>query len=171
MRTKANWTSVPRSYWELLCWDDADVVAPNKIKKLVETCYAKIGGWPGDFKSLVAETDVWLVLDPRDPRAAMFGRTTPHGIKWICLAADDRSKRDLLDLLVDLGNTRGNYAELSGSLARYVLRRCPRVVEPRLIERILRKTVVHEGLDGWYTRMLTGGMVKQKIIVGRPVLA
>ena len=162
----STWTALPRSFWNPISWDDADVDCPEILRCMINQTYAPLGGYIG-ASTLIEETDVQLVLNIADPQALIFGKTTPFGVKWVCAAARTiGARRSALVKLTELLNTEGNYAELSGALADLGF---PRVLDPLVAARVLARPVLPKE-DGRYVRACHGVEV-EKVMVGRPRLS
>jgi len=162
------WTSVPRSYWNRLLWDDADVCAPERVREMVYAAYEPLGGWPCTFDDLITETCIWLVLKWVDPQAVIMGKRTAFGVKWICMTATPAGTRAMLAKLVELCNAEGNYAEMSDKLGAFLASRVPRVTQPEIIRQVVQKPLALSE-DGRYTRTI-GHLVKTKMLLGRPIV-
>ena len=98
----------------------------------------------------------------------MFGKHTAWGIKWTGLAAVPRcsARLALYRKLRDILLTPGNYAEVSGPVARCLLRMpdCPVVRDPDTVRAVLNKPLTWK-TGPWYERSIHGRM-RAKVLVG-----
>lgn len=166
------WLRLTPSYWNVICWDDADVNGPERIMSMIDKTYEKRGGYFGR-DTMLLEASLWYVDDVRDPKAVFFAKHTPFGHKLIGAAAlDQAAKLGLSRALVALFNRQGWYAELSGGVERILARKCPVVAHEADIKRVLGgKTVIMEALSDMvnYRREVHGQMMS-KVMIGRPNL-
>ncbi len=164
------WQLVTPAYWNPIAWDDADVNCPEKIMSLVDQAYVPVGGYIGRDLLLI-ETDVWMIYNVCDPEAIIFGKVTPFGNKWTCIASEptNRARRVLLHRMIELLSQKGNYAEVSGPIASHLGH--PIDATTGIVARVLGKAIIREPSMGpcEYSRMIHGQQVR-KVMVGRPRL-
>lgn len=207
MRTFLRWLEDFRDHYPINQWVtiDADTVMSDdglamELSDLINLAYASIGGHaniksPEDLRSEFSKgklTFIKAIDNDEIPGAdAISGyMSTQHGNKSVVIAAkptNKDSKDELISLKTGDMSERGNYAEVSGPIAKRLLDRgVPVVDSEKAVRMILRgKNIAWHGShpdlsseppnvqktfgshDGWYTRSI-GGHDHVKIMVGLP---
>lgn len=145
----------------------------RQIVNLINTAYAAKGG-NLEIKSEddLKKTDLtfWVGIDlDSDPDldSIVAGKPTQAGIKMTMMGQDGsgQAKRSVVTKMISLMKTRGFYAEMDPDLAaKFSL---PYIKDEAEIRKVINKELTMNP-DGSYSRKLTAGPVKTKVLVGIP---
>jgi hypothetical protein len=144
----------------------------DKFAELIKNAYASKGGnfeinsgndiLSGDLKFWMAKD----IDDDPDADITFGGKKTQHGIKITTMGQDgsSESKKDAINKLIDLMNTRGFYIEMDLDLAQKL--NIPIIDDEDKIRTVLNKNINYLG-NGEYERQIAGHAHK-KVLVGKP---
>lgn len=185
----------PKNQWTDVSADDIqnskdplNIDLADELLALIDNAYKEIGG-NYDFQNpndLPGDADVWLAIDLDDdpePDSLRIGKSKPAGVKLSASghdgsrAAIDAYKSKTAELL----HSPGHYAEMSKGIAHVMLKyfNAPYVDDPEVVQRVLgpEKPIQwlgehpegkYPGINGWYTRTISGHENELKIMLGNP---
>ncbi len=168
--------------------DPIEVDLPEEFIALINKAYEKIGG-NFDFgapEDVPGDADIWTAIDIDDdpePDALRIGKTKPHGVK-LSASGHDGTRPGInayIQKTADLLNSPGYYAEMSKGIAHVMLKyhNVSYVDDPEKVQKILGPSKLikwlgphpegkYPGIDGWYTRTISGHEDELKIMLGEP---
>ena len=182
---KGQWEEIPTSD---MSNDPDNVDITDELIALINNAYKNIGG-NYDFQTaddIPGEADYWTAIDIDDdpePDAVRIAKSKPSGLKMSAAghdgsrAAIDAYKKKTADMLL----TPGTYAEMSKGIAHVMLKyhNVPYVDDPEVVQKTLGASKPikwlgqhpegkYPGIDGWYTRTISGHTDELKIMLGSP---
>jgi len=161
-----------KNKWIQLPKDVVKTYADEIIDIIVSAYTAKGGNF--EFKNAddikKSELDFWIANDiDVDPEidAIIGGKTTPAGIKMTVFGQDGSSAAKKVGMIkmIDYMKKRGFYAEVDIDLAAKL--GVDYIKDEALIRKVLNKDI-KMNVDGSYSRKLTDGPVKTKVLIGIP---
>ena len=182
---KGKWEEIPASD---LKNDPDNVDITDELIALINNAYKQIGG-NFDYKTaadIPGDADYWAAVDLDDdpePDAVRIGKSKPAGLKLSASGHD--GKRASIDAYkaktADMLHTPGTYAEMSKGIAHVMLKyhNVPHVDDPEVVQRVLGASKPikwlgphpegkYPGINGWYTRTISGHADELKIMLGTP---
>ncbi len=182
---KGKWEEIPTSD---MSNDPDNVDITDELIALINNAYKNIGG-NYDFQTaddIPGEADYWTAIDIDDdpePDAVRVAKSKPSGLKMSAAGHDgsrpaiDAYKKKTADMLL----TPGTYAEMSKGIAHVMLKyhNVPYVDDPEVVQKTLGASKPikwlgqhpegkYPGIDGWYTRTISGHADELKIMLGSP---
>lgn len=168
--------------------DPVEVDIPEEFIDLINKAYEKIGG-NFDYKTpedIPGDADIWIgtdIDDDPEPDALRIAKTKPAGVKLSASGHDgtragiDAYKAKTAEML----KKPGHYAEMSKGIAHVMLKYhgIRHVDDPEVVQATLGPSKPikwlgahpegkYPGIEGWYTRTISGNEDELKIMLGDP---
>jgi len=181
---KNQWVSFDSS--DLNSNKSSDIDITDEILALLKTAYSNAGGHH-DFQSksdIPGKQDSWELIDldqDPEPDAVRVGKNRSGGEKLTAIGHDGQraSKDAVLQRIVTMLNTTGYYAEVSGTMANFLLKdkKVPIIGDEEMVRKLLKGKDIRwlgtnpsgsfSDVEGWYIRNI-GGDEKTKLLIGKP---